>query len=497
MLFLWRPSFSLRSLFLSVLMLGSLLSGCALIPDPQPPASNLPSMPFLLVTVAPNAAATPTPFQPITPTPFPPGFLTFYQSPSLPTPTPLPSSPTPTPLPPTPTPLPTLNPSWQPTPIPPLDQVDNIRFLLLGSDRRPGGSFRTDTMIVVTFWPRQRQVSLLSIPRDLWVSIPTWGMQRINTAYQHGELSGYPGGGAALLKDTLRENLGIAIDHVAMVEFDGFKRIIDTLGGIDVPVACAYTDWRLIDPQLDPNDERNWWLYTIGPGYVHMDGDLALWYARSRLRSNDFDRGRRQQEVLRAIYARLLQANVLPQLPALYAEFSKTVTTDLTLNDLLQLSVYAPQLNNARIRSYAIRPPYVTPTIGQGGAYLLLPNPPLLSELLNEALNPSDVLSQRESVVVQVENGTPWEGWEMLVSSRLNYAGFEARLAPPERRDVRQTLLVDYTAEQNAAQRQLLLQVLGLDPSRLISQPLNSPPVAYRLILGLDYQPCFQPQDLP
>ncbi len=405
----------------------------------------------------------------------------------------------PSPVPPSPTAtiLPTLDPSWRPTPIAPLDQYESIRFLLLGSDRRPGRSFRTDTIIVLSFWPSKRQVSMLSIPRDLWVSIPGWGMQRINTAYQHGELNGYPGGGAGLMKATLRENLGIEVDHVAMVEFDGFKRIIDTLGGIEVPVACAYTDWRLLAPDLDPENEQNWWLYTVGPGYVHMDGDLALWYARSRKRSSDFDRGRRQQEILRALYARLVQPDTLTRLPELYRQLSGMITTDLHLADLLQLSFYAPQLNNARIRSYYIRPPYVTPTIGEGGAYLLVPNSPLLNELLNQALNPvADDLLQRETIVVQVENGTPWEGWEMLAAARLNYAGFQTQIAPAERRDVLTTLLIDQRKEQDPASRDLLLRVLGLDPSRLLSQPGDSQ-VSYRLILGRDYQPCFQPTGLP
>lgn len=322
-------------------------------------------------------------------------------------------------------------------------------------------------------------------------------MQRINTAYQHGELSGYPGGGAALIKETLRENLGIMVDHVALVEFDGFKRIIDTLGGIDVPVACPYTDWRLIDPALDPENEQNWQLYTVGPGYVHMNGDLALWYARSRKRSSDFDRGRRQQEVLRAIYARILQADLVTHLPALYQQLSGMITTDLTLSDLLKLSFYAPQLGNASVRSYYIRPPYVTPTIGDGGAYLLLPNPPLLNELLTEALTPAINLPEREALLVQVENGTPWEGWEMLVTARLNYAGFQTRIVPAERHDVLRTLLIDLTPNQEPQPRQILLQALGLDPSRLLAQPTHASTVAYRLIIGQDYQPCFDPQNLP
>ena len=165
-------------------------------------------------------------------------------------------------------------------------------------------------------------------PRDLWVSIPGWENQRINTAYQHGISVDYPGGGAGLLKETILYNLGIRIDHTAMVEFDGFRQIVDTLGGVDVPVSCAYTDWRYRS-QLRPGNENNWHLYTTGPGLIHMDGDLALWYARSRQKSSDFDRGRRQQEVLRALFIQALQTGTLTRIPELYNDLNSTVETDL------------------------------------------------------------------------------------------------------------------------------------------------------------------------
>ena len=188
---------------------------------------------------------------------------------------------------------------------------DTINFLLLGSDTRGGTSFRTDTMVIAIVRPSTGEVSLISLPRDLWVNIPLVGMQRLNTAYEYGVIYNYPGGGPALLRDTILNNLGINVDHTAMVDFNGFRQVVNTIGGVEVPVFCPYTDWHLISPELDPENEYNWELYTVGPGVVKMDGDLALWYARSRKRSNDFDRGRRQQEVLRAIYSQALQANLI------------------------------------------------------------------------------------------------------------------------------------------------------------------------------------------
>jgi len=401
---------------------------------------------------------------------------------------------------PTPTPLeavlPTPVPEAIPSPATVYEGPDIVTLLLIGSDRRTSSSFRTDTLIVAILRPRDDQIALLSIPRDLWVYIPGWGMQRINTAYQHGELNGYAGGGAQLLKDTIEYNLGIRIDHTAMVEFDGFRRIIDTLGGIDVPVACAYTDWRLKDPSLNPKDEKNWHLYTVGPGVVHMDGDLALWYARSRLRSNDFDRGRRQQEVLRSIYHRILSTDTLSKLPQLYSDLQSLVVTDLSLADLLKLAALAPGLSNADVRSYYIRPPVVTSWITPSGAYVLLPDQVALQQLILQALSVSPQAEVNEAILVEIQNGTPFDGWDLLAASRLNYAGYSTRIAPAERRNYATSMLVDLTLSPDRTRSEALLRVLGLSPSQWFSQPDPNSSIHYRLILGRDYKPCFQPEKL-
>jgi LCP family protein required for cell wall assembly len=393
-------------------------------------------------------------------------------------------------------PPPVENPAIEPTALPPLTDNETINFLLIGSDKRPGSSYRTDTLVIAVLWPRQGQVSLISIPRDLWVYIPTIGMQRINTAYQSGEIYGYAGGGPGLLRDTIVYNLGLRIDHTAMVDFDGFRRIVDTLGGIEIPISCAYTDWRLIDPTYDPYNENNWWLYTVGPGQIHMDGDLALWYARSRMKSSDFDRGRRQQEVLRAIFAKALQTDTFSKIPQLYSDLSSTVITDLGLTDLLGMAPYAPSLTNADIRGYYIRPPYVSGWITPGGAAVQLPNDELLTQMLLEATTLSPRAVERESVMIEVQNGSPSDTWDALAASRLNYAGYQTVISAADRRDYGNSVLVDFTPGQDPSRRQAILATLGLFSTSEISLPDPASPVHYRIILGYDYEPCFQPQEL-
>ena len=486
-----------------ILLLSILLASCGTVPAPS-------QLPFILITVAPNASPTATPFQPplveqVTPTSLykieVPTLEPFFPT-TTPSPTEIPpAQPSPTidlsSLFPTEAAPPVPDTSGQgPTPLPQLTNNETVNFLLIGSDKRPGGSFRTDTMVLVILWPKEGQVSMISIPRDLWIYIPTVGMQRINTAYQSGEINGYEGRGPALLRDTIEYNLGIRVDHMAMVEFDGFRRIVDTLGGIDVPVSCPYTDWHLIDPSYNPYNADNWSLYTVQPGIDHMDGDLALWYARSRLKSNDFDRGRRQQEVLRAIFAQALSTNTLAQIPQLYNDFSSTITTDLGLSDMLKLALYAPNLTNANIRSFYLRPPYVTGWVTPGGADVLLPNEPALQQLLVEATTLSTTAVVRQTDSIEVQNGTPNTGWDTLVANRLNYAGYSTHISPADRQDYNTSLLVDSTVTQDPAARNAILNSLGLYSATVLSMPDPNSATHYRLVLGYDYQPCFQPQDL-
>ncbi len=382
----------------------------------------------------------------------------------------------------------------QPQPV--IESTDSTTFLLLGSDLRSGSSFRTDSILIAVVRPKDGQVALLSVPRDLWVNIPTVGMQRINTAYQFGELNAYPGGGAGLLKDTLLYNLGIQINHTALVDFDGFRRIVDTLGGVDIPVACPYTDWHLISPELDPENENNWELYTAGPGLIHMDGDLALWYARSRKKSSDFDRGRRQQEVIRAIYAQALRTDSIGRIPQLYNDFSSTIITDLGLDAILGLSPLALHLSNADIRGYYIAGDLVTPWTTPGGAYVLLPNHQAIRAMLTEAHNPSPRQAERQSFKIEIQNGSFIDGWDALAAERLNYAGYETSYADADNRQHAQTLLYDLTPDQDRTRTASMLAVLGLPDSALVSVPDVKAQVQYVLIVGADYQPCFKPSEL-
>ncbi|HAW51098.1 MAG TPA: hypothetical protein DCX54_02040, partial [Flavobacteriales bacterium] len=156
----------------------------------------------------------------------------------------------------------------------------------------------------------------------------------------------------------------------------------------------------------------------------------------------------------------------------------------------------APKMTNADIRSYYIRPPYVTSWITSGGAYVLSPNQELLSQLLTEALTPSTRTVQRQAITIEVMNGTSIPGYEELASTRLNYAGFETKIVPTDRQDYAYSVLIDKSAVQDHSTSDTILNVLGMLPGSLIPSPDANSSEGYLLILGYDYQPCFRPEKL-
>jgi LCP family protein required for cell wall assembly len=422
-------------------------------------------------------------------------------TPNVPTPTiTLTPTPWPTPTPvnwPPPyfgTPGPLMTPVPQPAPV--QHNPEDFTVVLLGSDRRDV-EFATDTMLVINFQPRYNSVTLLSIPRTMVVYIPGWQMEKVNKAYQHGQDSYYPGLGPGLVKDTLLYNFGIEIDRYMLVDFGQFEQVIDTLGGLDVPVMCSYTDYRLKSPELNPNDEDNWGLYTVPSGVVQMDGELALWYARSRLKSNDFDRNRRQQEIIRAIFSQALRLEMVRQVPALYGQLSSTVQTDLTLADALRLAPQAAALDSAQLRSYYLESNVLTRWTNPYGQVMHVPNLPSVYAIVAEAFGPppaEDV--RRQEVVVQVWNGTSTTGLDQLAAERLNYAGYDSLIAPADRQDYTATRLLDFRADGDTETAAELQALFGISPNNFASVADESLPYDFLLVLAADFEPCFDPRDL-
>ncbi len=365
---------------------------------------------------------------------------------------------------PTPMPLsaPAEVPVYQPTapavlPLPNPEVEERINIVLLGVDRRPQeqGPPRTDTIIVVSIAPESREVSMLSIPRDLWVPIPGYDINaKINQAYAIGEARRYPGGGPALVKKTISELIGYPVHYYALVDFDGFRKLIDLIGGIEVCVPYTIHDEQF------PTDDYGVEVLHIEAGCQQMDGDLALKYARTRHGDSDYARAQRQQQVLLAARNKVLQAKMLPTLilraPQILRSLSGSVETDIPLDKLVSLARLAAEIDENRIRREVIDNRYGTETYAANGAWILVPDreklrplfdslfaprtraadPTLLEEVLRrqgapaEPLVPQPTLTvtanfQQENALLVVLNGSGRPGLAARVTAWLEEQGFQ------------------------------------------------------------------------
>jgi polyisoprenyl-teichoic acid--peptidoglycan teichoic acid transferase len=213
-----------------------------------------------------------------------------------------------------------------------------VTVLLMGIDSRPGEQVgRTDSIMLLTIDPEKRSAGLMSMARDLLVPIADTNEQaKINTAYVHGENTRYPGGGPAALEKTITNLIGYPIDYYVRVNFEGFRKIIDLIGGIDIDVP------KTIDDPTYPDDSYGYDPLYIPAGRVHMDGKLALKYARTRHVDSDYGRARRQQQVVVAVKNKLVQpgnlASLLPRLPSLAVTLARSVQTDMPLEQAVALA---------------------------------------------------------------------------------------------------------------------------------------------------------------
>ena len=264
----------------------------------------------------------------------------------------------------------------------PWDGKARVTILVMGIDFRDweagAGAPRSDSMMLVTIDPITMQAGMLSIPRDLWVEIPSFGFQRINAAYAFGEGYRLPGGGPSLAIKTVEKLIGVPIQYFVVIDFRAFERIIDELGGLDIEVTERI--------KISAIDRHERWLE---PGIHHLDGPDTLAYARARKGAGgDFARAERQQQVIRTVLDHLVSLDMLPTLitraPALYQELAEGVRTNLALDQMVSLAWLAVQVPQEDIRQGVIGPPkmvsfYTRPS----GAQVLRPVPDQIRQLRN------------------------------------------------------------------------------------------------------------------
>lgn len=299
----------------------------------------------------------------------------------------------------------------------------NIAFLgLRGGDIRDEGCPAcTDTIILLTIDPISKTAGMLSIPRDLWVAIPGFGHSRINTAWTMGDAARLPGGGPGLTMETVSQLIGVPVHYYVQVDFGTFISFINLIGGIDV-----YVEQRMVlDPTGSGQDH-----FVLQPGdFRHLTGKRALAYARCRSESQgcsdgDVGRARRQQQVILAIRDKVFNptefSKLFTQAPALFAEFSSGVHTNLSLEDIIKLAVLARDIPLGNIRQGVIdnnMAVFAETTLDGVPASVLRPIPDLIRILRDEIFTDSGPVSplaqgdpitlmQTEAARVRVINNT-------------------------------------------------------------------------------------------
>jgi polyisoprenyl-teichoic acid--peptidoglycan teichoic acid transferase len=376
------------------------------------------------------------------------------------------------------------------------DQQGQINFLVMGLDRRPREgniATRTDTMFVLTIDKKTKAAGILGIPRDLWVHIPTkddsgYYDQRINTAYAAGETEGYSGGGAALVKGVIERNLGISIDHYVVIDFQGFVKVIDDLGGIDIYVEQAVDDPYYSETEL-PGDYHP---LHFEVGQQHMDGQTALDYSRTRFDSSDLDRIHRQQQVIfaaidKATQQRLVNVN---SLMSQWRRYKGAIDTDINDIQAPGFAALAAQIDPKDIAALSLGPatvPYTTPD----GAEVLLIDKTIVQEIVAALFTGQQ--PEQATAVVEVQNGAGTDGLAEKVTNYLADFGFspDSLTAASSASGVQAlTEIIDFTGKASTAQR--LAALLGVPVAQIrpaTSTDLSLATVANRdvlVILGQD-----------
>ncbi|MBI4928816.1 MAG: LCP family protein [Anaerolineae bacterium] len=239
------------------------------------------------------------------------------------------------------------------------------RMVLLGVDRAADGSYtgRTDTIMFIQVNPLKPDVSMLSIPRDLWVPIEGVGENRINTAHFFAEAN-QPGSGPQAVLQVIRYNFGLRANYYARVRFDGFKEVIDALGGIDLNLA---------------EDQGG-----LPAGKHHLNGEEALAFARDRKGTDDFFRMNQGQTVILATARQVLNPLTWPRLPAAITTFFSVVETNLPIWEWPRLGLAFIRAGSSGIDHRTITREMVIPFTTDGGAQVLLPNWDAINPMLDE-----------------------------------------------------------------------------------------------------------------
>lgn len=371
------------------------------------------------------------------------------------------------------------------------EEEDRINILLLGvgGETHEAGNL-TDTIIIASLKPSTKQVAMISLPRDL-VS-PLNGWRKINSINAYAEKEN-PGTGGEETSKSIGELLQIPIHYYVRVDFNGFEKIIDELGGVEIEVENSFTDYMypIRGEEENPNYYARFEKLSFTAGPTKMDGKLALKYARSRhalgLEGSDFARAKRQQLLLEAIKNKLLSHQTLLNpvtIGKLINELNKNLTTNISAWELLRLWDMFKDVDRGQIINKVLNDApdnYLVAGKGQDGAYILTPKTGNFSEIRNmirglfdsydnylEPDSSSTVINEEASLFIT--NGTWIAGLAGKTSETLKQANFSITgTGNAIERNYEQSVIYDLTSGAKNEALTLIRKITGA------TQAFNSP----------------------
>jgi LCP family protein required for cell wall assembly len=397
-------------------------------------------------------------------------------------------------------------PSSTPAPIVPKKWTgtQRVTVLLMGIDLREGvtcedqgTASRTDSMMLATVDPVGMTAAVLSIPRDLWVSIPGYENDTINTANFRGDAYSYPGGGPALAVKTVESNFGIKVDYYVRMDFTAFEKVIDAIGGIDIN-----NQQDIADPQY-PDGACGFEPFYLTAGPHHLDGHDALRYARTRHDSTDIARGERQQEVALAVLKRVKDPAMLPSLlakaPGLYQSLNNNVKTNLTLDQIVALGLLVKDIPLDSVQHKVIDYTYVQEYQTDTGRQVLLPWWDKIRELRDGMFTTAVVQPHAtvnvddpaklagEAARVEVLNGAGVQGLAQSTADWLKAKGVNVvSFGTADRIDYTTTFIVDYTGKTPYT-ASWLANVFNIAEVNIIRGSDANSSIDLKVVLGQDW----------
>lgn len=376
------------------------------------------------------------------------------------------------------------------------DRDGRINILLLGMGGvRHEGPYLTDTIMIASIEQKTKRVGLVSVPRDLAAPIPGYGWRKINHANALGEEGGR-GQGAELAKSVLSELLDLPIHYYLRVDFAGFKKLIDDLGGIDV-----YADHSFTDTSFPTGQNGDVTTVSFEKGWQQMDGERALQFARSRLggsgEGSDFARARRQQKILQAVKEKVFSLGTLrspAKINAVLDGLRDHVTTNFTTWEMISAARLASSMNADKVVTAVLDDSpegLLTAIVGLDGAYLLAPKNndwEAVRNLVRNIFGRETKLTQAmPPATVEIQNGTNITGLAAETAELLKKEGFLVVSAGNAlTRDAAETRIYDLTGGNKKDELNRLITLLKTEiaSDKPPSTPNHRPD--FLVILGTD-----------